>query len=159
MTADSHMAAYIRDQIIFAVLDEISRGRALGTAESELMEQTMHRLSTKRDYWQWTVEEDLAVRALILRRRKRKRRTKPFQANAEVVALADSLGRSYWSVQRRLERLSARRRRRRKLPPPQMFKRANGHAALESGDGQQNLSYKTCASAAEEEGRPEGMET
>jgi hypothetical protein len=123
----------VRDQIIFAALDELSRRRALNPAESELMELTMHRLDTKRDYWQWTPDEDRMVRRLIIRRRQRKHRTKPFQANAEVAVLATQLGRSFWSVQRRLERLN-KRRAKRQVPSSQMFKRMNGHAVLDCGD-------------------------
>ena len=133
MRPDRPMAAMVRDQIIFQVLDELSKARALAPAESELMELTMHRLATKRDYWQWTEAEDAAVRALLTRRRARKRKAKPFQVNAEVAALAQSLGRSFWGVQRRLERLN-KHRARRKSTPLQMFKRANGHAALECSD-------------------------
>jgi hypothetical protein len=134
MPADSPMAAMVRDQIIFSALDEISRQRALEPAESELMELAMHRLGTKRDYWQWTEAEDAVLRTLLQRRRRRKLRTKPFQVNAEIAQAAAQLGRSFWSVQRRMERLG-KGRVRRKPATSQMFKRANGHAALDSADG------------------------
>jgi len=129
MPSDSPGANVARDQIIFSVLDEISRHRPLTAPESELMEIAIHRLGLMREKWHWTPWEDEMIVRLLKRRAERrwKRRERPARAAHEVRELAEELGRSYWAVQRRLERI-----RTGKVKPQIMFKRANGHAALDS---------------------------
>lgn len=220
MARNRNSASKLRDELIFSVLDEVSRHRPLASPESELMELAMHRLGivpgaeqtpeqqmrrrmqllAKRnalhqrdvalcdllsklqvfrpldrnetwllagavhrlglthDKWHWTPEEDEMILRL-LRNRSRRRPKRPFTANNEVERLAAQLGRSYWAVQRRIERL--------RKGNGKMFKRANGHASLDSADGRQNQSYKTlppedgraaAANPPAEAARPQGME-
>ena len=133
-------------------LDEVSRNRQLAEAESELLALTMRRLEVKHAFYQWTRAEDDAIRRLMARRYARKTKTKPSQSSREIRELADTLGRSYRAVHRRMERLR-KRLIHRKPAHPQLSQSLNGHGSLDSGDGQQSDPYKTLPSA-EAEGRP-----
>lgn len=98
-----------RDQTIVTLLEKLGKVRDLDETESSLMERTVRRLTPKREVWRWSEKEDRLLLALI-RRRARKGRPKPFQRNDEIRNLADELGRSYFAVHRRIERLRKRRK-------------------------------------------------
>lgn len=97
-----------RDQTIVQLLEKLARHRELQPEESSLMERTVRRLTPKREVWRWSEKEDRLLLAMI-RRRARVGRPKPFQRNDEIRNLADQLGRSYFAVHRRMERLRKRR--------------------------------------------------
>lgn len=98
-----------RDMTIVALLEKLARERDLDPDESALMERTVRRLTPKREVWRWSEKEDRLLLAMI-RRRARMGRPKPFQRNDEIRNLADQLGRSYFAVHRRMERLRKRRK-------------------------------------------------
>lgn len=93
-----------RDQTIVTLLEKLQRCRDLEPEESALMERTVRRLTPKREVWRWSEKEDRLLQSFI-RRRARAGRPKPFQRNDEVRALAQELGRTYFAVHRRIERL------------------------------------------------------
>lgn len=97
------MAASDRGGII-AMLEELSRQRALSPDESAVLERAIRSSSPKRQVWHWTAREDRMLQAVI-RKRAKLGPLKPFSRNAEVQKLANRLGRSYMAVHRRMERL------------------------------------------------------
>lgn len=104
MASTPRTATRWRDQTIVDLLSELQRCRDLQPKESALLERTVRRLTPKREVWRWSEKEDRLLKAFI-RRRARKGRPKPFQRNDEVRNLADQLGRSYFAVHRRIERI------------------------------------------------------
>jgi hypothetical protein len=97
-------AALMRGQAAIDVLGRIASRRPLDSQESAMLARRMRGKVPKRDRWHWTQEEDLAVAELIAKR-EAEGRPPPYQPNGDVQRLADRLGRSYWAVHRRMERL------------------------------------------------------
>ncbi|MES2902674.1 MAG: hypothetical protein V4696_00670 [Pseudomonadota bacterium] len=93
-----------RDQTIVTLLEKLNRHRELEPEERVLMDRTIRRITPKRDVWRWSEKEDRLLLA-FMKRRTRAGRPKPFQPNDEVRNLAEELGRSYFAVHRRIERL------------------------------------------------------
>lgn len=146
-----------RDRLIVALLDALSRQRTLNRDELAMMDNACRRLGIrigKRDKGRWTPEED-ALLAELHAKWIRSGRPPPYQPDNTVRDLAESLGRSYLAVHRRMERL--RKRNGWKNPPSraeisqkfrdmaqrQLFKRSNGHAALECGGERQARTAET----------------
>jgi hypothetical protein len=93
-----------RDQTIIALLDSLQRERDLTPVECVLMESTVRRLTPRREVWRWSAKEDRTLVALI-KRRATGGRPRPFERNDEVRDLAAQMGRTYFAVHRRIERL------------------------------------------------------
>jgi len=123
-------ALHQRDVSICNLLGKIQQFRPLDRHENTLLAGAMHRLGLTHDKWHWTPEEDELVFRLLRNRARRKRPKLPFTVNGEVERLAMELGRSYWAVQRRIERL--------RNGNGKMFKRGNGNGSLDSADGRED---------------------
>lgn len=93
-----------RDQTIIALLEKLNRHRELDQDERVLMERAIRRLTPKREVWRWSEKEDRLLKALI-RKRARIGGPRPFERNDDVRKIAEELGRTYWAVHRRIERL------------------------------------------------------
>ena len=96
-----------RNQTIVELLAELKRVRGLSAAESELYERTLAGLGPKRSIWRWTAKEDRRL-ILLIKRRGHSLRIKPFETNREVLELAESMGRTYEAVHKRIQRLRKR---------------------------------------------------
>ena len=96
-----------RDELTLQRLGEIERQRALTNDESVLLERVIRRMDRSRERdrpWSWTPAEDRKIR-MFMAKRARACLPKPFQRNDEVRNLASEMGRTYWAVLRRIERL------------------------------------------------------
>lgn len=116
MTLAKQAALVQRDRQIIGLLDKLSRFRPLDDEESSLMERSLRQLGPKRGVWRWQPHEDRAIKALM-RKRAKNGGPKPYQPDDDVKILAERLGRTYWAVIRRMERL------RKAAPAGQLFKR------------------------------------
>jgi hypothetical protein len=103
-------AALMKSRAAIHTFGRIASRRPLDDQESAMLARIIRGHTPKRDRWHWTHDEDAAVVELITRR-EAEGRPAPYQPNGDVQQLADRLGRSYWAVHRRMERL-------RKLDPP-----------------------------------------
>ena len=101
-----------RDEAIVQLLEKVQRCRPLDADEETLLSRTVSRLTPRRAKWYWRQDEDQAIKDLLARRRRRKP-AKPYQRNDEVRLLAERLGRTEWSVRRRMERLQKHRKAKR----------------------------------------------
>lgn len=117
MTLAKQAALVQRDRQIIGLLDKLSRYRPLDDEESGMMERSLRHLGPKRAVWRWTPGEDRAIKRLM-RKRALNGGPKPYQPDDDVKVLAGRLGRTYWAVIRRMERL-----RNSGKAPGQLFKR------------------------------------
>lgn len=102
-----HGANMMRKRVILNVLQDIARRRPLDEIEERTLAEIAGRLARhKREVWRWTPREDARLVRLI-RKREKNGRPKPYEKNGEVARLARDLGRSYFAVHRRMERLRA----------------------------------------------------
>ena len=125
MTLAKQAALIQRDRQIIGLLDKLSRYRPLDDEESGLMERSLRHLGPKRAVWRWTQSEDRAIKRLM-RKRALNGGPKPYQQDDDVKLLAARLGRTYWAVIRRMERL-----RNAGKAPAQLFKRErHGNGAM-----------------------------
>lgn len=97
-----------RDETIVHLLGTIQRHRDLTTDESALLERTVRRITPKREVWRWSDREDRLL-LKVIKRRASQGRPKPFERNDEIRKLAETLGRTYFAVHRRIERLRKRK--------------------------------------------------
>lgn len=102
-----HRAVKFRDETIVRLFGELRRVRVLDDDEKALFDRALLNLGPKREVWRWSEQEDRQLLNLI-RRRAEIGRPAPFKVNREVIELAESLGRSYFAVHRRIERLRKR---------------------------------------------------
>lgn len=114
-----------RDETIVNLLGSLQRHRDLDHGETALLERTVRRLTPPREIWRWSAQEDLKLKAFIKRRAKTGR-PRPFEGDDEVRELAESMGRTYWAVHRRIERL----RKKCNLKPVKFY-RASTRRAVE----------------------------
>lgn len=96
-----------RNQAIVDLLGELRRIRGLTAEESELHERALAGLGPKRTIWRWTAKEDRKL-VLLIKKRGFSLRVKPFETNREVLEIAESMGRSYEAVHKRIQRLRKR---------------------------------------------------
>jgi len=96
-----------RNQAIVDLLQELRRVRGLTTEESALLERTISGLGPKRSVWRWSAKEDRKL-ILLIRKRGFSLRVKPFETNREVLEIAESMGRTYEAVHKRIQRLRKR---------------------------------------------------
>lgn len=98
-----------RAEQVLARLDRIGRVRELSEEESLLLERTLrrHDRQSGRRTRPWSKREDQKLERLIAKRA-RIGLPKPFTRNDEVRRIAADMGRTYWAVLRRIERLRKR---------------------------------------------------
>src|SRR4051812_23616300 len=89
---------------IVGELEATQASRVLTDEESWLLERSLRRLGPKRDIWRWSEKDDRRLR-LLFKKRGFALQPKPFQRNDEIRLIAQSMGRSYEAVLKRLQRL------------------------------------------------------
>ena len=96
-----------RNKAIVDLLGEIRRVRSLTKEESELLGRAAAGLGPKRSVWRWSEREDREL-TLLIQKRGYSLRIKPFETNREVLEIAESMGRTYEAVHKRIQRLRAK---------------------------------------------------
>jgi hypothetical protein len=114
-----------RDETIVNLLGSLQRIRDLDQGETALLERTVRRLTPPREIWRWSAQEDLKLKAFI-KRRSKTGRPRPFEGDDEVRQLAESMGRTYWAVHRRIERL----RKKCNLKPVKFYRASTRRAVV-----------------------------
>jgi hypothetical protein len=81
--------------------------RSLTSSELRGIETAIQHLGPKRSVWRWSAKEDRKL-ILLIRKRGFSLRVKPFETNREVLEIAESMGRTYEAVHKRIQRLRKR---------------------------------------------------
>jgi len=149
-----HGANMMRKRVLLGVLQGIARRRPLDDVESAVLDELAGRLArNKRPVWRWTAAEDARLVRLI-RKREREGRPKPYQRNDAVARLARDLGRSYFAVHRRMERLRAALK-----AAANVQTRPPAPGAKMPGNGEETEANASRGQRRAEEARAEAMDT